>query len=249
MKFTSLILSFLFCANAVSSQNAINSITRNERLHNEISDHIVIESKGFGPWGLETSLLWRKADTLFGKLQLSKAINYFYDSSYTIKYYTFLRILLLDDDVALRLLTSIITDSTKIHWHFDDEMGSEKFNQLLAHEYKIFIQLKYHNGGKLSGTDSHYFGTGIYYFPKSNEKLWNKKYTKFLKLVTPHGLQNFVQVWLDKQTSANTKPGIGYGRTQQHWALVLNFNISFSISSGCGRTNNKFHTCTKPCSL
>ncbi|MBK7307656.1 MAG: hypothetical protein IPI88_11900 [Chitinophagaceae bacterium] len=188
MKFTSLILSFLFCANAVSSQNAINSITRNERLHNEISDHIVIESKGFGPWGLETSLLWRKADTLFGKLQLSKAINYFYDSSYTIKYYTFLRILLLDDDVALRLLTSIITDSTKIHWHFDDEMGSEKFNQLLAHEYKIFIQLKYHNGGKLSGTDSHYFGTGIYYFPKSNEKLWNKKYTKFLKLVTPHGL-------------------------------------------------------------
>ncbi|MBK9486430.1 MAG: hypothetical protein IPO01_14950 [Chitinophagaceae bacterium] len=64
MKFTSLILSFLFCANAVSSQNAINSITRNERLHNEISDHIVIESKGFGPVGLETSLLWRKADTL-----------------------------------------------------------------------------------------------------------------------------------------------------------------------------------------
>ncbi|MBK8788186.1 MAG: hypothetical protein IPN43_17270 [Chitinophagaceae bacterium] len=34
----------------------------------------------------------------------------------------------------------------------------------------------------------------------------------------------------------STKPGSGSGRTQQLWALVLNFNISFSISSGCGRT-------------
>jgi hypothetical protein len=46
----------------------------------------------------------------------------------------------------------------------------------------------------------------------------------------------FVQVWLDKQTSANYKSGLWFGLNKQLWALVLNFNISFSISSGCGRT-------------
>jgi len=45
----------------------------------------------------------------------------------------------------------------------------------------------------------------------------------------------FVQVWLDKQTSANCKSRLWFGLDKQFWALVLNFNISFSISSGSGR--------------
>jgi hypothetical protein len=31
-------------------------------------------------------------------------------------------------------------------------------------------------------------------------------------------------------------PSCGSGQDKQLWTLVLNFNISFSISSGCGRT-------------
>jgi hypothetical protein len=46
----------------------------------------------------------------------------------------------------------------------------------------------------------------------------------------------FVQVWLDKQTLANCKAKLWFRLDKQLWALVLNFNISFSISSGCGRT-------------
>jgi len=40
--------------------------------------------------------------------------------------------------------------------------------------------------------------------------------------------------WLDKQTSAKYKSSLWFGLDKQHWALVLNFNISFSISNGCG---------------
>lgn len=47
----------------------------------------------------------------------------------------------------------------------------------------------------------------------------------------------------------STKPGIGYGLTQQHWAFVLNFNIATLFNSGCGRTQGQFHTCAKPRAL
>jgi hypothetical protein len=48
---------------------------------------------------------------------------------------------------------------------------------------------------------------------------------------------SFVQVWLDKQTSANCKFRLWFGLDKQLWALVLNFNFIFSISSGCGGRN------------
>ena len=185
MKFAIVIASLLFVTNEVSSQKVNES---RERLRKELSEYIVIDSKGFGPYSFETSSIWRKADTLFGKLPLSNAVGYFHDSSHTLKYYSFLRILLLNDDTAFKLLSSVITDSALVFCRFDDYWKHEKFNHLLAFEYKMFIDAKYSSGGKWSGNGSHYFGTGIYYFPKSNEKLWNKKYTKFLRLVTPYGL-------------------------------------------------------------
>jgi hypothetical protein len=46
----------------------------------------------------------------------------------------------------------------------------------------------------------------------------------------------FAQVWLDKLTSANYKAKLWFGLDKQLWTLVLNFNISFSIGSGSGRT-------------
>jgi hypothetical protein len=189
MKFTGLILSLLLFASEVNSQNASNSNRRNEKLRKQISECLVIESKGFGPFGFQTSEIWRKADTLLGKLSLHKTLDYFHDSSHTLRYYSFLRLLLLDDEIAYKVLINNITDSTKVQWHFDDEMGSERFNQLLATEYKIFIQLKYHNGGKIIEGDSHYFGSGTYYFPKANEKLWSKKYNIFSKSVVQYGVK------------------------------------------------------------
>jgi hypothetical protein len=45
------------------------------------------------------------------------------------------------------------------------------------------------------------------------------------------------------------KPGCGSGRTQQHWALVLNFNQTTFINIGCGRTQGQFHICAKPRAL
>ncbi len=46
----------------------------------------------------------------------------------------------------------------------------------------------------------------------------------------------FVQVWLDKLTSANCKSNLWFGLDNQLSTLVLNFNLIFSVSSGCGRT-------------
>jgi hypothetical protein len=189
MKFTGLILSLLLFGSNVNSQNSNNSDNRSERLRKEISGCLILESKGFGPFGFETSEIWRKADTLLGMLSLQKVLYYFSDSSYTLKYYSFLRVLLLNDEIAYKLLTSKISDSTHVLWHFDDEMGSERINQLLATEYKIFIQLKYHNGGKIIESNSHYFGSGTYYFPKFNKKIWSKKYSRFSKMVSQYGVK------------------------------------------------------------
>ncbi len=47
----------------------------------------------------------------------------------------------------------------------------------------------------------------------------------------------FVQVWLDKQTSANCKSGLWFGLDKQLWALVLNFNISFQSAAAVGGRN------------
>ena len=185
MKFVIISISILCFSHEICSQKISE---RRERLRKELSQYIVIDSQGFGPYDLETSPIWRKADTLLGALPLANAIDYFHDSSHTLKYYSFLRILLLNDDTAFKLLASVITDSTLVFCRFDDYWNHEKFNHLLAFEYKMFIDAKYSSGGKWSGNGSHYFGSGIYYFPKSNEKLWNKKYAKFLRLVTPYGL-------------------------------------------------------------
>jgi hypothetical protein len=45
-----------------------------------------------------------------------------------------------------------------------------------------------------------------------------------------------VQVWLYKLTSAHCKSNLQFGLNKPFSTLVLNFNFSFSISSGCGRT-------------
>ena len=185
MKFA-IIISLLFLTNDIYSQN-VNE--KREKLHKELSEYIFIDSQGFSPYDFETSLIWRKADTLLGTLPLANAIAYFHDTSHTLKYYSYLRILLLNDDTAFNVLANVITDSTLVYCRFDDNWNHIKFNHLLALEYKMFIDAKYSTGGKWSGNGSHYFGNGIDYFPKSNEKLWNKKYTKFLSLITPYSLK------------------------------------------------------------
>jgi hypothetical protein len=48
----------------------------------------------------------------------------------------------------------------------------------------------------------------------------------------------FMQVGLDKQTSTNCKAGHWFGLDKHRWALVLNFIIIFSISSGPGGRNS-----------
>jgi hypothetical protein len=46
----------------------------------------------------------------------------------------------------------------------------------------------------------------------------------------------FVQVWLDKQTSANCKSKLRFALDKQLSTLVLNFSNIFLISGGCGQT-------------
>ena len=47
----------------------------------------------------------------------------------------------------------------------------------------------------------------------------------------------FVQVWLDKQTSANCKSKLWFGLDKQLWTLVLNFNFIFQSAAAVGGRN------------
>jgi hypothetical protein len=56
----------------------------------------------------------------------------------------------------------------------------------------------------------------------------------------------FLQVGLDKQTSSNCKSGHWFGLDKHRLTFVLNFIITFSISSGSGGRNTNSQPAKSP---
>ena len=134
------------------------------------------------------SVCWQKADSFFTDLSVDNILFCFNDPSHTIKYYAYLKLLGINDRIAFEKLETVMNDSIPVLYWFNDEGGEEKFNQLLAREYKMLIELKYFIGGTCTLPDRHYLGDYSYWFPKAKTKTWKLKFRQFNKLLDDHSL-------------------------------------------------------------
>jgi len=188
MKNSLLILILLLLKTGTYAQKGDQA--RKGRLYSDITNHERIESECIGLFCFTKSDFWKKADSLFKDLSLHAVLRYFDSSSRTIKYYAFLRMLDLNDNYAYRALKRTISDSTKMWWAFDDTMGQDNFNQLLANEYKMFIDMKYRTAGTVILPGRYYFGKTTYHFSENNKKQWRNKLNEFTRLMKENGIRS-----------------------------------------------------------
>lgn len=118
----------------------------------------------------------QKADSLFKNAGIDITLKYINEKSYSVKYYAFIRLLELSDSLAFNYLTLNITDSTLV-WKIGGCMSwANKFNELIASEYKTFVSYKYK--GQSFSVDHR-----AYIFTERNRKLEKKKLKEFNKLI------------------------------------------------------------------
>ena len=165
-----LILISVFFSLTVNSytQKTLDSIS----LYNDIVHYSQVETRHIGCYGIN-STLFKKVDSLNKLLGNSSFINYYDDSSYILKYYSFLTLLPEDDDQAFKKLINSINDTTEIAFNFAGQnRGTTTFNTLIASEYLLFIKFKYYygNGCTINGRS--------YQFEKKNRKAWRLKRNK-----------------------------------------------------------------------
>ncbi len=141
-----------------------------QRLIAEIKNCDYVESYCLGEACNSYSELYKKADTLFTLTNKDDALTYFGDSSYSLKYYSFLHLLDYSDSLAFELLKRNITDETKIDYTFADLSSNTKFVNLLIHEYQNFIKSKYFFGGRTVMS-----GHRILNFPPANKYVYKRK--------------------------------------------------------------------------
>ena len=188
MKFLLLIIIFIICCLAACSQKPGAPDKDQQRLYGELKGYDFVESQFKGYDGVVESVCWQKADSFLANLTVNHILYYLNDSSGTIKYYAWLKLLGIDDRIAFEQLRELIADTSRIMYWFNDGGGEEKFNRLLAREYKMFIYLKYFHGGTCTLPDRHYLGESTYRFPKPVTKTWKLKFRKFNKLLNDHSL-------------------------------------------------------------
>ncbi len=187
MKYSIIILSS-FCIAFNAFSQASNAVTDQQKeLYAQLKTYNYIETEYKGYQEADTSVVWQKAADLFEDLTVKEIVSICSDSSYTIKYYAFLKLLPVDDSLAFEKLNQWVNDSARILFWFNNAGGGKNFNQLLAGEYKKFIELKYHRGGIVTLADRHYLGENTYCFPKFNAAIWKRKYDQFTKLANLKG--------------------------------------------------------------
>ena len=145
MKNITLTLILVFC-NIYSNAQMSNTFSKQElRLIHIIRQSPLVESECIALFCYQKSVLYAQADSLFKSLSHQKTKILFNDPSYILKYYAFQRLVKINELEAANSLTSVLQDSTKVAFHFDDFAGEDPFNKILANEYEQFIYLKYFN--------------------------------------------------------------------------------------------------------
>lgn len=150
------------------SQNLIKE--QKQRLLTEIMKCDYIESYCLGDACNSYSVLYKKADSLFALSTVDDALTYFSDTSYSLKYYSFLYLLDLNDTIAFELLKHNISDTRTIDYTFADMSSNTKIIYLLVDEYRDFIKAKYFFGGR-AVVRGHRFLS----FPPANRSTYKKR--------------------------------------------------------------------------
>jgi hypothetical protein len=172
-----ILFSFLTYSN-LFSQTIENIENENKKLINEIKEFPFIQSWCLGFSCNSISLVYRKTDSLFALSTPSEVISYFQDTSYVLKYYSFMYALENNDSIAYKLLEKSINDTTLVSTNFSCVYSSHKFNHLLIYEYRRFIEMKYKTGGRIYKGDL----SRTYTQPKSKHK-WKEKSKQLNKLL------------------------------------------------------------------
>jgi hypothetical protein len=122
-----------------------------------------------------------RADSFFNSLPLDTAILYSKHQSHTVKYYSFLRILVLNDSLAFEFLKENILDSSGITIVTSCIYTSTKFNQLIATDYKRYINCKVKGYVFINCNRA-------YMFDKSYKKEGKAKLRRLYEFIKPYDL-------------------------------------------------------------
>lgn len=180
-------ISIFFFTTSLYSQSIWKLTPAKERQYNEIASHFVIQD--FGNFAYEDATRWHEVDSFFKGMPLKIALRYYDDTSYSMRYHSFLKILGQNDTLAFSLLSRYISDTTIVTVQFDDIGGEYPFNQFLASAYERFIVAKYY---WCDSKDIHYrkyFRPKKISFSKSNYPKWPSILTAYIKLVNPHNIE------------------------------------------------------------
>src|SRR5215217_4347436 len=112
MRFILFLILLLFVVSGASAQTSYDNQHWRQTVLSEISTE-QIEDLYLGCSDcLSESRI--KADSLFKRISLDTALAYLQSQSYTVKYYSFLRVMVLDESLAFELLKRSILDSTNL---------------------------------------------------------------------------------------------------------------------------------------
>ncbi len=174
---------FLFTTLAIFAQTESDTSFYRERLKKELVKYNKVETWCQGYSCNSISKVYRTADSLFGYCNLSDALTYLNDSSYPLKYYSFLYILGQNDSLGFEILMKYASDTHYVNASLSDLIGQWKFNSLLVKSYKHFIEWKYLVGGKVL-----VFEHVKYSFPPKDTKAGKKKLRQLNKLTERYGI-------------------------------------------------------------
>lgn len=133
--------------------------------------------------------LWKQADSFFRDMPLQVAIRYYYDTSYSIRCYAFLKILGINDSIAFSLLPQYVRDSTQISFTVGDVGVDISFNKFLTNQYELFIDSKYYWCDTLYLWQRNYFRKKQFTFTKENYKSWPRILTQFIEFLKPYNIE------------------------------------------------------------
>ncbi len=179
---------FFFVTTSLCSQGIWKLTPAKERQYKEIVSDFAIQEFGI----FDEPVLWYVVDSFFKDMPLKIALKYYNDSSYAIRYHSFLKILGQNDTLAFKLLPRYISDTTIVTVQHDDTAGDYPFNQFIAREYEWFISGKYYWCDTQEISFRKYFRQKKFKFSsKTNYPKWPSILTAFIKLVKPYDIEYY----------------------------------------------------------
>ena len=181
MKHLILIIFFSTLTGLVYSQTI--NVDQKHRLILEIKKCNYIESYCLGYACNSHSVLYKKADSLLVLTTVADILDYFNDTSYSLKYYSFLYLLEIDDTIAFELIKRNISDTKTIDYTFADLSSNAKFINLIISEYLDFVKTKYRFGGQIIIR-----GHRSVSFPPANKSVYREKIKQLNQLLKTNNI-------------------------------------------------------------